>query len=125
MENADVNEPIDYERVAERKTRMAQLESELPAKQAAASAIQVTMDDVAKVIELWTGIPAVKTSAKTDFPDPVPPQTKTCSLDLIKLVSLNLITAANVVKAALEVVEDVIQVLFFQIRKLCLELCRE
>ena len=60
MENADVNEPIDYERVAERKTRMAQLESELPAKQAAASTIQVTMDDVAKVIELWTGIPAVK-----------------------------------------------------------------
>ena len=60
MANADVNEPIDYEQVAERKTRMAQLESELPAKQAAASEIQVTMDDVAKVIELWTGIPAVK-----------------------------------------------------------------
>ena len=60
MENADVNEPIDYERVAERKTRMAQLERELPAKQAAAGEIQVTMDDVAKVIELWTGIPAVK-----------------------------------------------------------------
>ena len=60
MENADVNEPIDYERVAERKTRMAQLERELPAKQAAAGEIQVTMDDVTKVIELWTGIPAVK-----------------------------------------------------------------
>ena len=60
MEGADVNEPIDYEQVAERKTRMAQLESELPAKQAAASEIKVTMDDVAKVIELWTGIPAVK-----------------------------------------------------------------
>ena len=60
MENADVNEAIDYERVAERKTRIAKLESELPAKQAAASEIQVTMDDVAKVIELWTGIPAVK-----------------------------------------------------------------
>ena len=60
MENADVNEPIDYERVAERKTRIAQLERELPAKQAAAGEIQVTMDDVAKVIELWTGIPAVK-----------------------------------------------------------------
>ena len=60
MENADVNEPIDYERVAERKTRMAQLERELPAKQAAAGEIQVIMDDVAKVIELWTGIPAVK-----------------------------------------------------------------
>ncbi len=60
MENTDVNEPIDYEQVAERKTRMAQLESELPAKQAAASEIKVTMDDVAKVIELWSGIPAVK-----------------------------------------------------------------
>ena len=60
MENADVNEPIDYERVAERKTRIAKLEADLPAKQAAASEIQVTMDDVAKVIELWTGIPAVK-----------------------------------------------------------------
>ena len=60
MESADVNEAIDYERVAERKTRIARLESELPAKQAAASEIQVTMDDVAKVIELWTGIPAVK-----------------------------------------------------------------
>ncbi len=60
MENADVNEPIDYERVAERKTRIAKLEAELPAKQAAASEIQVTMDDVAQVIELWTGIPAVK-----------------------------------------------------------------
>ena len=60
MESADVNEAIDYERVAERKTRIAKLESELPAKQAAASEIQVPKDDVAKVIELWTGIPAVK-----------------------------------------------------------------
>ena len=60
MESADVNEAIDYERVAERKTRIAKLEADLPAKQAAASEIQVTMDDVAKVIELWTGIPAVK-----------------------------------------------------------------
>ena len=60
MESADVNEAIDYERLAELKTRIAKLESELPAKQAAASEIQVTMDDVAKVIELWTGIPAVK-----------------------------------------------------------------
>ena len=60
LENAGVNEPIDYERVAERKTRMAQLERELPAKQAAASEIRVSMDDVAKVLELWTGIPAVK-----------------------------------------------------------------
>ena len=69
MAEADVNEPIDYEQVAERKTRIAQLESELPAKQAAASAIQVTMDDVAKVIELWTGIPAVKIR-ETEFAKP-------------------------------------------------------
>ena len=34
MAEADVNEPIDYEQVAQRKTRMAQLETELPAKQA-------------------------------------------------------------------------------------------
>ena len=66
MAEADVNEPIDYEQVAERKTRIAQLESELPAKQAAASEIKVSMDDVAKVIELWTGIPAVKIQ-ETEF----------------------------------------------------------
>ncbi len=60
MEAADANEPIDYEQAAERKTRIAQLEAELPAKQAAASEIAVSMDDVARVIELWTGIPAVK-----------------------------------------------------------------
>ena len=60
MESTDVNQPIDYEQVAQRKTRIAKLESELPDKQAAASQIQVTMEDVAKVVELWTGIPAVK-----------------------------------------------------------------
>ena len=66
MESSDVNETIDYEQVAERKTRIAKLEAELPAKQAAASEIKVTMDDVAKVIELWTGIPAVKIQ-ETEF----------------------------------------------------------
>ncbi len=60
MESASTNEAIDYEAVAERKTRIAQLEAELPAKQAAASEIEVSMDDLARVIELWTGIPAVK-----------------------------------------------------------------
>ena len=60
VETTSVNEAIDYEQVAQRKTRIAQLENELPACQAAASEIQVTMEDVAKVIELWTGIPAVK-----------------------------------------------------------------
>ena len=60
MAEAGANQPIDYEQAAERKTRLAQLENELPAKQAAASEINVSMDDVARVIELWTGIPAVK-----------------------------------------------------------------
>ena len=66
MESSDVNEAIDYEQVAQRKTRIAKLEAELPAKQAAASEIKVTMDDVAKVIELWTSIPAVKIQ-ETEF----------------------------------------------------------
>ena len=60
MESAGTDEAIDYEAVAERKTRIAQLEAELPAKQAAASEIRVSMDDLARVVELWTGIPAVK-----------------------------------------------------------------
>ncbi len=38
---------------------MAQLEPNCPPA-AGVAEIQVTMDDVAKVIELWTGIPAVK-----------------------------------------------------------------
>ncbi len=58
MEAPNSSEAIDYEQVAKRKTRIAKLEA--ARKQAAASEIQVTMDDVAKVIELWTGIPAVK-----------------------------------------------------------------
>ena len=60
MESTATDEAIDYEAVAERKTRIAQLEAELPARQAAASEIKVSMDDLARVIELWTGIPAVK-----------------------------------------------------------------
>ena len=60
MESAGTDEAIDYERVAERKTRIAQLEADLPARQAAASEIAVSMEDLARVIELWTGIPAVK-----------------------------------------------------------------
>ena len=60
LQNAPTDQPIDYEHAAEVKTRLAQLEAELPAKKQAADSIEVSMDDVAKVIELWTGIPAVK-----------------------------------------------------------------
>ncbi len=54
------DEPVDYERMAAVKTELARLRDELPAAEAAAADVAVTMDDVAKVIELWTGIPAVK-----------------------------------------------------------------
>ncbi len=50
----------DYERLAQIKTDLARLREELPALELKAGGIQVEMEDVAKVIELWTGIPAVK-----------------------------------------------------------------
>jgi len=56
----DTDQPIDYEQLAAVKTQIAQLEAELAAKAPLVENIQVTMEDVAKVIELWTGIPAVK-----------------------------------------------------------------
>ncbi len=60
LAQAPADEPADYERMAAVKTELARLRDELPAAEAAAADIAVTMDDVAKVIELWTGIPAVK-----------------------------------------------------------------
>ena len=50
----------DYERLAQIKTELAQLRETLPQLEMKAGGIQVEMEDVAKVIELWTGIPAVK-----------------------------------------------------------------
>lgn len=50
----------DYERLAEIKTELARLRESLPELEMKAGGIQVEMEDVAKVIELWTGIPAVK-----------------------------------------------------------------
>ena len=51
---------IDYEALAAVKTDLAQQREKLPALQLKAAEIEVTMDDVAQVIELWTGVPAVK-----------------------------------------------------------------
>ncbi len=42
------------------RSALAKLEIALPNKKAEVENIEVTMDDVAKVIELWTGIPAIK-----------------------------------------------------------------
>ncbi len=50
----------DYERLAQIKTEMAQLREKLPELQMKAGGIKVEMQDVAKVVELWTGIPAMK-----------------------------------------------------------------
>ena len=51
---------IDYEALAAVKTELAQHREKLPALQLKVAEIEVTMDDVAQVIELWTGVPAVK-----------------------------------------------------------------
>ena len=44
----------------QQKTAAIPLYGQLPAQREAVDGIQVTMEDVAKVIELWTGIPAAK-----------------------------------------------------------------
>ena len=51
---------IDYEALASVKTELAQQREKLPALQLKVAEIEVTVDDVAQVVELWTGIPAVK-----------------------------------------------------------------
>ena len=51
---------IDYEALAAVKTNLAKQREKLPALQLKVAEIEVTMDDVAQVIELWTGVPAVK-----------------------------------------------------------------
>lgn len=51
---------IDYEKLAQIKSDIARVDALLPAELAEVEAIEVTMEDVSKVIELWTGIPASK-----------------------------------------------------------------
>ena len=48
----------DYERLAELKTKIAQNEDKIEPLKAKAENVFVSMDDLSKVIELWTGIPA-------------------------------------------------------------------
>ena len=59
-EQEQAKEVPDYEKLAQIKSEIIRLEAELPAQREAVDGIQVTMEDVAKVIELWTGIPAAK-----------------------------------------------------------------
>ena len=59
-EQEQAKEGPDYEKLAQIKSEIIRLEAELPAQREAVDGIQVTMEEVAKVIELWTGIPAAK-----------------------------------------------------------------
>ncbi len=54
------NEPIDYEAVANIKSEIVKCENELEELKIKAEDNAVTEEDIAKVIELWTGIPAHK-----------------------------------------------------------------
>lgn len=51
---------IDYEKLAEVKQNIIKTESEYKALDEAVKVIEVELDDLAKVIQLWTGISAVK-----------------------------------------------------------------
>lgn len=54
------NEQIDYERISKLKTELIQIDDMLPELQEKAKDNQVLEADLAKVISLWTGIPAAK-----------------------------------------------------------------
>ena len=56
----------DYEAISRLSYELENNGKQLAEKQAAVDAIEVTMEDVSKVIELWTGIPAAKVK-ETEF----------------------------------------------------------
>lgn len=56
----------DYERLAELKTKLAQNEDKVGELKEKAENVYVSLDDLSKVIELWTGIPANKIK-ETEF----------------------------------------------------------
>jgi ATP-dependent Clp protease ATP-binding subunit ClpA len=58
IEQRPVN--VDYERIAEIKSEIYNLNDSIKAVEAEALGQKVTDDDLAKVLELWTGIPASK-----------------------------------------------------------------
>ncbi|MCR5151474.1 MAG: ATP-dependent Clp protease ATP-binding subunit [Clostridiales bacterium] len=60
QELSEQTDNTDYEKIAGLKAEIASLEEKLPALEKAAQDNYVTEDDIAKVIQLWTGIPASK-----------------------------------------------------------------
>ena len=57
---------VDYEKLAQVKGEKIRLQSRLDTAEKALEQVQVTSEDLSKVIELWTGIPAHKI-AETEF----------------------------------------------------------
>ena len=57
---------VDYEKLAQVKGEKIRLQSRLDTAEKALEQVQVTSEDLSKVIELWTGIPANKI-AETEF----------------------------------------------------------
>lgn len=66
LEAKEEKENADYERMATLKSELLRMENEYEQKKAAVDEIAVQPEDVAKVVELWTGIPAIKIQ-QTDF----------------------------------------------------------
>lgn len=60
IENIEEGKEIDYEALLEVKSKISELEASLPEIQKLAADNQVLDDDLAKVINLWTGVPVQK-----------------------------------------------------------------
>ena len=60
LEQPEEGKEPDYEKLATIRAELLQVENQLPALKEQAEKATVQPEDVAKVIELWTGVPAVK-----------------------------------------------------------------
>ena len=60
LSNPEEDEKIDYELISKLKSKLINVENELPAYEEKAKDNQVLESDLARVISLWTGIPAAK-----------------------------------------------------------------
>lgn len=60
LSSPEENDTIDYELITKLKSEIIQLDSQLPELEEKAKDNQVLEEDLAKVISMWTGIPAAK-----------------------------------------------------------------
>ena len=60
LETLEAQSPDDYESIAKSKSKLAQLEQNLAVLEANKRILSISIESLAKVIELWTGIPANK-----------------------------------------------------------------